>query len=141
MTFTPAKPPQKAAYLKAIRARLNNIKGGGTVTLFFPVGEAERLFGPDAVGPGYALGIGRAGDGGTILIARPGADKGGVFEMRRSMRGSTRLVIGAWDMLPRENHKAVACRIEQAIPDGIVLRLPDWANPQLLAAEHGLKRG
>lgn len=143
MTFTPARLPLGAVHVKGIKAGLmRNVKGRGAVRITFPQGEAERLFGPDAIGPGYAVAIGRGGDGGKLLIGRPGADKGGVFTMRAIARGGSQLMIGAWDVLPKGSHRAQPCHIEQAVPDGVVLVLPEWANPQAkLATEFGLKRG
>lgn len=141
MSFTPARLPAVAPKSGAISASMR-VSKNGVASVFLLVTRAAQSGGfEDLIGKSFDVQVGRGDHHGILRLEEK---PNGPFRFARSIQGSARLRIAAWDLLPKEAHKAAAC--ERAGMDGnaILIRLPAWAQPEArrfaVAAEHGLRR-
>jgi len=126
MSFTPAlpapaRPTGGDGYNFSIRAN----KGGLVAVLFISAAAQERDFGGSLIGRRLAVSVGRGQDEGRLLLQL--APEGGI-EATSALKGSVRLRLKPWDLLPRAAQKGGSCARAPHAGEGAVIILPRWAD-------------
>ena len=141
MSFTPACAPLVAPKPGSISASLRENKRGVRTVCLTVTKSAQTGHLSEPIGKKFDVRIGRGEHHGILRIEeRPD----GAFTFTPLVRGSARMLLSAWDLLPKEKRPAGAC--ERAGSDGnaLLLRLPSWAQPEArklaVAAEFALRR-
>lgn len=98
----------------------------------------EKLFGGPLIGGRVAVEIGRTTDQGKVRMA---VDKARGSEVRRAPKGSVRIDIAGWDLLPAERQAKAAMRFVSASEAGVIFELPSWGQPEAARAAMDAKFG
>ena len=141
MTFINARPVPQAKYGTGISCRTVSRKDGvKSFILTMTGGFQEENFGYSIAGKPVKVEVGRGADSGLLkVLVAVDVDTG--ITATKSMKESARIKCRAWDTLGEEDQKTAPCKVVEKIADGIVIRLPHWANTQAkMEAEFGLKR-
>lgn len=143
MAFTVLAPiPRGGTAKSGIRssAEIDAATGKETVRLSLNAKAQDELFEGPVTGQRFDLEVGRGSDHGRLRIR---LNEHGKFTPRTMMRGAVLFSIQAWPGLPEGSHKPADCEAEDVL-DGIVLRLPEWAQPEAAKAamedKFGLKK-
>lgn len=143
MSFTPARAyerqrPRKSGITMSVRAP--GSRATRPYVIFSMSAEFQQEhFGGEIDGQRFEVLIGRAQHEGTALFRVLGdtdiPTTSAVIAFRTG-RGTARLNVAIWDLLDRESHKVAACMvvdpstIEGAPPEGLLIRLPEFCQPQ-----------
>lgn len=143
MPFTDiAPPPAPAPPGTGISFGLQIKKrGGNTVRLTFREHMQTTLFGGPIGGKKFSAQAGRGTDEGRLRLV---LDENGDLEAKQGMKGSAYIVMGAWDLLPKDKRPSAPVEVHSTPSNyELILTLPAWTRPSgvggKMEQEFGLK--
>lgn len=107
------------------------------VTISLNQRAQEALFGGPLVGERLRIDVGRAHDQGKLRLAK--SPEG--LLVRGGPKGMARIVINAWDLVPKEVQASTPLSFVSVTSDGVVFELPSWGQPEAARARMEEKFG
>lgn len=133
MTFRVVKPFRAPSYWNGSGARISQraSKRSRYVTLSLTADFQNRFFG-GACAEGFAqVEVGRAAEKGLLRISLCQSSTDHAVSISAAIKGSVRLKIESWDLLPKEAQPASDCHVRDHGEGFVILALPDWCKPEI----------